>query len=403
MFDEQITFDDSYFRDPHEFYLHLQSSGVVHKFTAPSGTSGWVVTDRDLARTALSHPSLGKGHAAMTGSQSSAGLIGRLHRMATSYVITHMLGSNPPDHARLRKAASRWFSPAAVDDLTPTIEALTADLIRSMRTQAAPDLVRDFAFTLPVQVICRILGVDDRHSARIGECSRVLSDVVVADPNELRRAAVDIARLILPTLAMRRFRPQDDLISDLAGQQRAGELATKEALSTIALLLIAGHETTSSLIVNAMLALTGDSELKARAARDPQALDQVIEETLRIEPPLPVTTLREALEPLTLGGQHIGKGEMVMVSVLAANLDAKTATDPTSFDAARAVQRHMSFGYGIHYCLGAGLARREAHVAISQLLLAFPEIELAIDRDDVSWRRSVFFRRADELPISINT
>lgn len=402
MNDFRIQFDDSYFGDPHQFYLNIQKLGGVHRFTAPSGTSGWIVTDRELARTALSHPHLGKGHAAMTGSQTSTGVVGRLHRAATSYVITHMLGSNPPEHTRLRKAAAGRFTPDAVEAVIPTIEALSADLIASMRTRSAPDLVRDFAFALPVQVICRILGVDDRHSERIGECSRILSDVIVADPNELRRAAVDIARLILPTMAVRRFRPRNDLISDLARQQRAGTLNTKEALSTIALLLIAGHETTSSLIANTMVALTADADLKKQALHDPALLDRVIEESLRVEPPLPVTTLREALEPVTLGDQRINRGEMVMVSLLAANLDPGQSVRPETFDASRPAIRHMSFGYGVHYCLGAGLARAEARVAITQLLAAFPDIELAVNHDDIVWRRSIFFRRADTLPVSLN-
>lgn len=395
------TFDDDYFRDPRQFYSKLGKSDKIHRFVAPSGTEGWVVTDRELARKALTHPGLGKGHAAMTGSQTSAGVVGRLHRTATSYVITHMLGSNPPEHTRLRKTVADWFTPAAVEGMTPMITELSSALIESMRRSPAPDLVRDFAFSLPVQVICRILGVDDRHAQRIGECSAVLSDVIVADPGELRRAAVDIARLILPILAARRFRPRNDLISDLAAQQRRGEIATKEALSTIALLLIAGHETTSSLIVNTVLALTAHPEVRDRARSDSGVLDQVIEESLRFEPPLPVTTLREALEPVTLGGHQIDKGEIVMVSLLAANLD--TPGCPMSFDPSRTGLRHMSFGYGIHYCVGAGLARTEAKIAISQLLEAFPKLELAVSHEEVDWRRSIFFRRAETLPLTLNS
>ncbi|MBF6331456.1 cytochrome P450 [Nocardia transvalensis] len=400
-----MIFGDTYFRDPHLFYRQVHQRGPIHRFTTPSGVHGWLVTAEPLARTVLTDPRIGKGRDTMLGVSAAdgtrVGMRQRLLRYATEWVVTHMLGADPPDHTRLRKAVSDHFSPRAVTALTPRIDALATDFVDAMDFPGPVDLVSALACPLPVAVICRITGISDRHRHRIERSSAVLSDVTVADAGELRRASIDFARLILPYFASRRLRPRDDLITSLTRHMGAGELNLKEALSTVALLLIAGHETTSNLILGTMLALLRDPEEFDRVRSDPVRLGAVIDETLRTDPPLPVATLRQAHTDLDLAGVHVSRGELLMVSLLAANHDPAIISDPDTFDAGRSVQ-HMSFGAGIHHCLGARLARVEATAAITRLVERYPHISLAIPAESLRWRRSIFFRRLESLPVILS-
>lgn len=396
-----VHFDETYFRDPHTAAAELAAAGPIHRFTSPSGTRGWLITGGELAYAVLNHPDIGKSPEAMIGGpgQGHSGSVAAVRRAAGRALVSHMLGTDPPDHARLREAVAEAFTPRAVGRLAPRIAAYTAQLIDDIDPRAPVDLVAALGFPLPVRVICHILGLPDRHVRRIGRASSVLSDVIVATPDELRSAAVDFARLLIPRLALRRLRPRDDLLTEVAQQWRRRRLSPSEALSTVALLLVAGHETTSNLITNTLLALLQHPGELGRLRADPARLDAVIEETLRYDPPVPTTTLRAARRPLELAGQSIRPDEWLMVSLLAAHRDPATVSHPEQFDPGRKPNRHLAFGHGIHYCLGARLARAETRTAITQLLARYPEISLAVPADQLRWRQSVVFRRLEELPV----
>ncbi|MEC3919294.1 cytochrome P450 [Nocardia sp. CDC160] len=349
----------------------------------------------------LTDPRIGKGRDTMLGvsaSDAELGLRQRLLRSATEWVVTHMLGSDPPEHTRLRKAVADYFSPRAVTEMTPRIDMLTKGFVDAMPSDTPVDLVMELACPLPVAVICEITGISQRNRPRIEKSSAVLSDVTVADSRQLRSASIDFVRLIAPYFVARRLRPREDLITSLTQQMASGELNLKEALSTVALLLIAGHETTANLIASTMLALLRNPDELERVRSDPDRISGVIDETLRTEPPLPVATLRQAHSELDLAGERIGKGELLMVSLLAANHDPESVSDADVFDPARQA-RHLSFGTGIHHCLGARLARIEATTAITILLERYPGIRLAACPETLRWRRSIFFRHLDSLPV----
>lgn len=212
---------------------------------------------------------------------------------------------------------------------------------------------------------------------------------MVARPDELRTAALDFARLILPALALRRIRPRVDLLTELKRQVRCRELGVREALSAVGLLLVAGHETTTSLLASTLLHLVREPGELARVRVDPARLDAVIEETLRYDPPLPSTTLREARRLLELGGQRIRPGEWIMVSLLAAHHNATAERDADRFDADRKPNRHIASGYEIHFCLGAQLARAEVRIVLRTLLARYPNPALAVPKADLRWRASV--------------
>ncbi|ATL66791.1 hypothetical protein CRH09_11810 [Nocardia terpenica] len=402
---QDVTFDDRYFQAPAAFVRQLAHQGPIHRFRAPHRVTGWMVTNYELAKTVLTHPAVIKTPATMVGLHSNGDpqtLRQRITHTLGSYMLTHMLATDPPDHDRLRRVVAEPFSPRAITERIPHITAIADKLIDDMDPAQPIDLIAALGVPLPVQIIAEIIGIPVRHSARIGRSSRVLGDVLSSGVNELNRAALDFSQIILTSLASRRLRRRDDLMSALVEGMRLGQLRLNETTSTIALLLIAGHETTTSLIANTVLNLLDNPTELNRARTDPKALEAIIDETLRIDPPQPTATLRITAEPITLGGQDIAAGEWIMVSLLAAGHDPHATDDPATFDSTRKPRRSLPFGHGIHYCLGAQLARTETRIAVTQLLTRYPNITLAADRQNLHWRRSIQFQRLETLPVTLH-
>lgn len=389
---KHAVFDNDYHRDPAAFYASLVAAGPLHRFTAPdSGITGWLVTGHELAREALTHPELGKDRDTMTGAAAPpCGLSGRLQRMATGWLVSHMLGSDEPGHSRLRNTVADIFTPRAVTALQSRIDHHTRRLLDAIDPAGPVDLVCALAFPLPVAVITELFGIPDRHRDTIARSSAVLGDITVVTPAQQRRSGLAFTRLILPRLMARRLRPTGDLLTALARRHRAGDITLPEALSTAALLLIAGHETTTSLVAAILVALLRNPTDLDRARCDPTHLDQLIEGTLRTHPPVPVTTLRTARRPLQLAETTIAPGEFVMISLQAANIDRPDTA------------KHLSFGHGVHYCLGAHLARAETRTAVAELLQRWPRIASVADIDDLPRRRSILFHRYERLPVLLD-
>ena len=403
-----VTFDQQYFQDPHSLYRELRADGPLHRFTSPSGVDGWIITDYTAARDILNNPKIGKTPEAMAGADDSTPPSGFkesarrwLRRQTSPWMVSHMLAAEPPEHTRLRKVTQGSLTPAALRALHPQVTAYTDTLLGNLRGKTTADLIPTFAFPLPVQVICHILGVPDEHHQKIGDCSRVLSDVIVADPNELRSAAIELAKVIYPQLRSRKKNPREDLLGALVAANIDGTMSMKEVMSTVALLLIAGHETTVNLIANTMYTLLQDPDCLKRVQAGEIPISNVIEESLRFECSLPTTTLRQAMDDVQVGDTTIESGDLVMVSLAAANRDPAAFPNPDRFDPERAVRGNLAFGYGIHHCIGAPLARMEAEIAITRLLEEFPTIALAADPDSLEWRESIVFRGLNTLPVTL--
>lgn len=406
---QHVTFDNAFFQEPQHLYRELRNDGPLHRFTSPSGVSGWMITDYDVARRLLNDRSVVKTQDTMAGAdpnaqprELSARLRSWLRERTSPWMVSHMLAAEPPEHTRLRGVVQSAFSPAALRVLKPTIEHYADELIRNLDTEVRTgpvDLVSAYAFPLPVQVICHILGVPDRHMHDIGEASRVLSDVIVADPDDLRRAALTLAKIIYPLMRKRRRNPTDDVLSLLMTANRSKQLSMREAMSTVALLLIAGHETTVNLIANTTHLLLHNREALTHLQAGQSQLRDVIEESLRIEPPLPTTTLRQASIDIDIEGTVIHAGDIIMISLAAANRDPAKFASPDTFDPSRAVRGSLAFGHGIHHCIGAPLARLEAHIALKKLLEAYPSIRLQNADDTAGWRESIVFRGLQSLPV----
>jgi cytochrome P450 len=312
-----------------------------------------------------------------------------------------MLAVNPPDHTRLRRLVSGAFTARRVAALRPRIEQLTEQLLDEMSGADRVDLIDSFAFPLPIQVICELLGVpaDDQRDFR------AWSNAIVSggtDPESLPPALVAIVGYIRDLIARKRQRPDDGLLSALiAVRDDNDRLTDDELISMVYLLLIAGHETTVNLIGNGALLLLAEPERWARLAAEPQLVPAAVEEFLRYEGPVQTSTFRTAVEPVELGGRTIPAGAMVLVSLLSANRDAERFAEPDAFDPHRSVAPNLAFGHGIHYCLGAPLARLEAQIAFAGLLRRFPATRLAVPVEEITWRPSLLLRGLSGLPVTL--
>lgn len=293
---------------------------------------------------------------------------------------------DPPDHTRMRKLVSKAFAPRVVSALQPEITALVDGLLDQIAERGRFDVVEDFAYPLPVAVICRLLGVPIEDEPQFNHASALLAqslDPFVAftgspsDGMEQRmQAGLGLRKYLHELIERRRAQPGDDLMSALIAVEESGDQLTEEEIvSTCVLLLVAGHETTVNLIGNAILAMLREPSQWAALGADAARAPAVIEETLRYDPPVQLIA-RFAADDMTAGGVEIAGGDVMILLLAAAHRDAAEFDRPDVFDPNREVLRHLGFGRGAHYCLGAPLARLEAGTALSALTARFPRARL---------------------------
>ena len=392
--EDPALFSESFNADPHPVYAALRRSAPVHRVVLPTGVPVWLVTRYDEGRQALGDPRLSKAVEMSAGARQ---LPARMHDALTR----HMLAADPPDHTRLRRLVSRVFTARRTEALRPRVQEITDSLLDEMAAHDRVDLIDAFAFPLPIQVICELLGIpaEDRDSFR------AWSNVIVAGAAaaaELPAAAGAMVDYIERLLAQKRAHPADDLLSGLLEVRDGGDqLSHTELISMVFLLLVAGHETTVNLIGNGMYVLFTRPELRHRLAADESLLPAAVEEFLRFESPVETATFRVATEPLTIGGTAVAAGDAVLVSLLSGNRDPERFTDPDVFDAGRTDNQHLAFGHGIHYCLGAPLARLEAQVGLGSLLRRYPAIDLGVPPENLVWRTGLLLRGLLTLPVRL--
>ena len=380
-----------YFQDPYSVHARLQAERPVSAVIMPGGMPAWLVTGYAEARAALADPRLRKSPPGWHPDPDSV----------YAALDMHMLNSDPPDHERLRRLVNKAFTTRRVEELRPRITSITTGLLDDISTQRDVDLLASFAFPLPITVICELLGVPvaDRDDFRAWSATIVSNTVT---PEVFMADATAMVRYITALLADKRREPADDLLSALVLARDEGDrLRENELVSMVFLLLVAGHETTVNLIASGMLALVLNPGEFGRLRADRSLVGGAVEELLRYANPVNHATYRFTSEPVEIGGAHIGQGEPVVVALSAANRDPSRFAEPGRLDLGRDSSGHLAFGHGIHYCLGAPLARLEAEIAFSGLLERFGSMTLAVPADLLRWRPSTLIHGLEALPVRL--
>ncbi|MET0902395.1 MAG: cytochrome P450 [Acidimicrobiales bacterium] len=389
--------------DPWPLFAAVRELGAVHPVTLADGHDAWLVVSYEEARIALNDARLSKDmHAALAtgGGVVAEGLPG-------PSFARHMLSVDPPDHSRLRRLVSSAFTPRRVEALRPRVQAIIDDLLDAVAAagpDARVDLVSAFAFPLPFTVICELLGVPEPDRTDLGRgLTALLVPTTTPDEYALAKEASDSVVAMLGALVdAKQASPGDDLVSGLISARDGDErLSTQELLSTIFQLIVAGHDTTASLIGNGVVALLQHPDQLEDLRADPSKLATAVEELLRYDAPVPHSTFRYAVSPLDIGGVTIPSGAQVIINLAAANRDRGQYADAEALHLDRAESRHLAFGHGIHHCLGAPLARMEGQLAIGSLLRRFPDLHLAVPVDDLHWGHGdgLVLRGLSELPV----
>nr|WP_245614301.1 cytochrome P450 [Actinokineospora inagensis] len=380
-------------------YAEVRRGGPARPVLLSQGLRAWLVTDYADVKALLADPRLSKDFSGVEHLLDRHREPGRKRAEFGVELSAHMLNSDPPDHSRLRKLVNKAFTVRGVGHLRPRIEKITADLLDALDGQDEADLVPSFAFPLPMTVICELLGVpnDDRDSFH--EWTTVLTSSG-AEPEEITAVGVAAAGYVGGLIAAKRVEPGNDLLTALIEASEDGDrLSEHELISMVFLLMLAGHETTVNLIGNAVLTLLRHPDQLAALRADPTLIPAAVEELLRYESPVATGTLRYTTVPIQIGAVEIPAQEFVLVGLGCANRDPAAFPTPDRFDIHRDLNSHLAFGHGIHYCVGAPLARLEGEIALAALLTRFPGIALATD--NLRWRESTLIRGLTSLPVRL--
>ncbi|MFJ9340479.1 cytochrome P450 [Streptomyces sp. NPDC101733] len=380
--------------DPYSFYAALRAAGPVHRVgdTGPHDPPHWIVVGYEESRQALNHPDLLKD-------LRNAGLLQGLEATAAN---ANMLESDAPHHTRLRRLVSREFTARRVEALRPRVQQITDELLDAMaaRPERAGDLIAELAFPLPMTVICELLGVPDLDRERFRRWSNA---VVTPDPGTVDNEAHRLLTAYLAELvANKADKPGEDLLSALirTRDEDGDSLSSDELIGMAFLLLIAGHETTVNLISNGVRALLAHPEQLAALRADPEGLlDGAVEEMLRYDGPVQNATFRYAAKDVEIGGTTIPAGSVVLASLAGADRDPERFAEPDTFDILRASQGHLAFGHGLHFCIGAPLARMEGRIAIRALLERFPDLAEDPEAGPPQWLPGSLMRGVRRLPV----
>jgi cytochrome P450 len=394
--------------NPFPFYRRLRERSPIHRVKLPNGQMAWLVTRYDDVVRVLTDERFAKDVFRVLSKEQLAASPW-WERVLTPLILPlarHMLNRDPPDHTRLRALVQQAFSPRLVEGMRGRIQTLADELLDRVKRPGQMDLIADYALPIPTTVIAEMLGVPvrDRHKFHRWSSVMLLAGasrfgLLWAMPSALR-----FMRYIRQLIKIRRGDLRDDLISALITAKEASErLNDDELLSMILLLIVAGHETTVNLIASGMLALLQNPDQLERLRSDPALIKPAVEELLRFTAPVETATERFAREDVEMAGVKIAQGDLVLAAIASANRDESQFKNPDTLDIGREPNRHVAFGQGIHFCLGASLARLEAQTAINALLAGTRDLQLAVDPATLRWRSGLVLRGLTALPVSLTT
>jgi cytochrome P450 PksS len=389
--------------NPYPFYARLRAEAPVFPVTLPDKQTAWLVTRYDDVVMVLKDDRFAKDRRnALTPEQ-----LARLPWFPSfaKPLTRNMLDLDPPDQTRLRGLVQKAFTPRLVEQMRERIQGLADELLNAVKGRSQIDLIHDYALPVPTTIIAEMLGVpvEDRHkfhrwSKVLLEASSNRSGIWTAIPGIWL-----FMRYLRKFIRARRASPQDDLVSALVQAEEAGEkLSEDELLALVMLLLVAGHETTVNLIGNGMLALLEHPDQLDKLRSDPDLIKPAVEELLRFHSPVEMATERFPRREVTVAGIQIPRGEMVLAVIASANRDERQFVNPDTLDLTREPNKHVSFGQGVHFCLGAPLARLEGQLAINTLLRRTGGLRLAVAPAALRWRRGLVLRGLETLPLTVS-
>jgi hypothetical protein len=361
--------------DPYPLYRRLQAAAPVHR-SALDGN--WYVTGFDACRQILGDPRIGKNAQFVV---ARHGVDPERVRLAQRRPRPSMLTANPPEHTRLRGAAKGAFIPPAMSDLQPRVQAIIDERLDRLADLGEADVMAELAFPMPVTVVGEMVGVPEEDRAWFRPLMRTLvsSDSFKRSPEELaevKEAGDELDAYFVDLIAGRRKEPADDLLSYFIGQADDGLLDEDELFSTVTLLFFAGFLTTTNLIGNGLVALFDHPAEQARLFEHPELAASAVDEIVRFDSPVQFVH-RNVLEDLDLEGQHLAAGDVVLALLAAANRDPARFAEPDRFDVGRPDNLHLAFAWGLHFCLGARLARMEGQLVFAGLAQRFATVEPA--------------------------
>ena len=388
--------------NPYPFYARLRAEEPVCSVLLPDKQVVWLVTRYDDVAMVLRDERFAKDKSRALAPEQLAKQpwVPALFRPLTR----NMLDLDPPDHTRLRALVQKAFTPRVVEQVHARIQKLTEVLLDRAVERGRMDLVRDYALPIPTTIIAEMLGVPGEDRQKFHRWSRT---IVQSNPSGWRMVraipnAVMFLRYIRKLVNARRARPQDDLVSALVQVEEEGDqLSEDELLAMIFLLLIAGHETTVNLIGNGTLALLEHPDQMEKLRNDLELVKPAVEELLRYSGPVETATERYTREDVTIANVRIPRGELVYAVLASANRDERQFANPDAVDITREPNRHLAFGLGIHYCLGAPLARLEGQIAFATLFRRISALRLAVPQNALRWRRGLTLRGLESLPVRL--
>ncbi|MFJ7747902.1 cytochrome P450 [Peribacillus sp. NPDC097295] len=396
--------------NPFSIFAKIRKTGPVISIPNPFGqtdSQAWLVVHMDEATQVL------KNHAIYTVDPKTLeddkgyrdNITNDLNSSSPDTFFTgkSMLFSDGVDHRRLRMLVSKAFTPRYMEGLRSRVQEIADELLDQVQSQGEMDIVKDYAYPLPINVISEMLGVphEDREKLKIWSTAIANGLGLGKQDPTVGKHLKEFGEYTKMLVEEKRKNPSDDLISQLIAIEEQGERLDKsELISMITLLIFAGHETTSNLIATGTMMLFENPEQLEMLKTDLTLVPSAVEELLRFNGPSTIVGPRFAKEDTLLGGQQIKKGDLLLVMVKAANRDEKVFTDSEDLDIKRKIDRHLAFGHGLHVCLGSPLARIEGDIAFTTLLKRMPNLRLSIPKEKVEWQFSLSSQSLDSLPVS---
>lgn len=385
--------------DPHPMLHELREQEPVHRHVSTTtGLAVWYLTRYADVQEALHHP----------------GLARELDRLPADLAAPHrrrefdplamlrrtMFHLDPPDHTRLRRLMAPAFGARTVAAIDRHLRSVVDGLVAALPGEGEIDVIEALALPLPVLVVAELIGfpVDDLALLR-----RWSDDICRSrDPVRVRRAGLEFVAYVDDTITRGLTRPGDNLLSRLVRAERSEDrLSRTELVSGVFQLLLAGDETTVNLIGNTVLELLRHPQQLALLRRRPELIDSAVEEVMRFNGPVGHARHLYAVDDVEIGGRLVPRGDVVVPVLLAANRDPAVFAEPDLFDITRHPNRHLGFGHGIHFCLGAALGRLQARAAVGTLVRRFPQLTLAVGEDELEWTPDLFLRGVRRLPVRV--